>query len=309
MLTRAIVCSTRYFSFATWRDQHVVLVVAGDRHDHVGAHDAGALEHPQLGRVAVLDVVLELLLDDQVAVAVGLDQGHLVTLADQLAREVPPDLAGAGDDDVHQEAASSATALRVADHGLAQHVDRDLRRAHGVQALLLVPVRAVGVEHAHDHLRHLEALLRELGDDDVRVVAVGGADDHVGAVDARLVERIHLERGADREPPAGVLPALVQVVVEERVGLLVLVEHADLVPLAQVRFAIAEPTRPQPTISTNTMTCQVAGTGDVIGFPLLIRNELPRSLNLTPRPARPPPPPAPSGGAVTSTRQGAFSST
>ena len=48
-------------------DQHVVLVVAGDRDDEVGALDAGALEHPQLGRVAVLRGVLELLLDRQVA--------------------------------------------------------------------------------------------------------------------------------------------------------------------------------------------------------------------------------------------------
>ena len=55
-------------------DEHVVLVVAGDGDHHVGALDAGALEHPQLGRVAVLDGVLELLLDDQVAAPVVLDR-------------------------------------------------------------------------------------------------------------------------------------------------------------------------------------------------------------------------------------------
>ena len=82
-------------------DQDVVLVVAGDRDHQVGALDARALEHPQLGRVAVLDGVLELLLDDAVARVVGLDQRHLAVLGDQLAREVPPDLAGAGDDHVH----------------------------------------------------------------------------------------------------------------------------------------------------------------------------------------------------------------
>ena len=54
-------------------DQHVVLVVAGDGDHEVGALDAGALEHPQLGGVAVLDGVLELLLDRQVAAAVVLD--------------------------------------------------------------------------------------------------------------------------------------------------------------------------------------------------------------------------------------------
>ena len=48
-------------------DEHVVLVVAGHRDHEVGALDAGALEHPQLGRVAVLRGVLELLLDREVA--------------------------------------------------------------------------------------------------------------------------------------------------------------------------------------------------------------------------------------------------
>ena len=48
-------------------DEDVVLVVAGDRDHEVGALDAGALEHPQLGRVAVLHRVLELLLVGQVA--------------------------------------------------------------------------------------------------------------------------------------------------------------------------------------------------------------------------------------------------
>ena len=50
-------------------DEQVVLVVAGDRDEQVGALDAGALEHPQLGAVAVLGDVLELGLDGQVAVA------------------------------------------------------------------------------------------------------------------------------------------------------------------------------------------------------------------------------------------------
>jgi hypothetical protein len=81
-------------------DQQVVLVVARDRDDEVGALDARALEHPQLGRVAVLHGVLELLLDDQVAAALLLDQRDLVALLDELAGEVPADLAAAADDDV-----------------------------------------------------------------------------------------------------------------------------------------------------------------------------------------------------------------
>ena len=83
-------------------DEDVVLVVAGDRDHQVGALDAGALEHPQLGRVAVLGGVLELLLDREVARARGLDERDLVTLGDQLACEVAPDLAGADDDRVHR---------------------------------------------------------------------------------------------------------------------------------------------------------------------------------------------------------------
>src|SRR5215211_40460 len=39
-------------------DEDVVLVVAGDRDDHVGTLDPGSLEHPQLGPVAVLGRVL-----------------------------------------------------------------------------------------------------------------------------------------------------------------------------------------------------------------------------------------------------------
>ena len=70
-------------------DQHVVLVVAGHRDHHVGPRDPGPLQHPELRSVPVLDAVLELLLDREVAVAVVLDHRHLVALVDQLPREVP----------------------------------------------------------------------------------------------------------------------------------------------------------------------------------------------------------------------------
>src|SRR5207253_2657970 len=79
----------------------VVLVVAGHGDDQVGPLDAGALQDPELGGVAVLDRVLELLLDHQVAAAVALEQRDLLPLVDQLARQVPADLAGAADDYVH----------------------------------------------------------------------------------------------------------------------------------------------------------------------------------------------------------------
>ena len=90
-------------------DQHVVLVVAGDRDHHVGAHDPGPLEDPQLGRVAVLDRVLELFLDREIAFPVRLDHGYLMPLAEQLAGKIPANLSGSGDDDVHQCSVSGVT--------------------------------------------------------------------------------------------------------------------------------------------------------------------------------------------------------
>ena len=150
-------------------DQHVVLVVAGHRDHHVGALDPGPLEHPQLGRVAVLDVVLELLLDGQVAVAVVLDQRHLVLLLEQLPREVPADLSCADDDDVHVRSLllcrpgrgrrRIALLPRRVSHVSLQHLDRNSRRADRVQALPLVPLGAVGVEHPGNHRRHLKRRL------------------------------------------------------------------------------------------------------------------------------------------------------
>ena len=60
-------------------DDHVVLVVARQREHDVGRpRDAGALEHEELGRVAALHLVLELVLEPLEAVAALLDQRHLV---------------------------------------------------------------------------------------------------------------------------------------------------------------------------------------------------------------------------------------
>ena len=123
-------------------DEDVVLVVAGHGDHQVGALDAGALQHPQLGAVAVLDAVLELLLDDRVAARVGLDHGHLVALGDQLASEVPADLAGSHDQHVHGLAGHSLEADLAAHRGLEQ-LDRGLGGADGLEALLGVPAGTV----------------------------------------------------------------------------------------------------------------------------------------------------------------------
>ena len=57
------------------------------------------------------------------------------------------------------------------------------------------------VEHADDDAVDLEAPLRDLGDHQVGVVAVGGRDERVGLLDARLHQRVDLERGAHGERP------------------------------------------------------------------------------------------------------------
>ena len=54
-------------------DDDVVLVVAGDRHHQVGPLHPGPLQHEQLGRIARTHDVLELLLEQPVAVAIALD--------------------------------------------------------------------------------------------------------------------------------------------------------------------------------------------------------------------------------------------
>src|SRR4051812_6528883 len=87
--------------------------------------------------------------------------------------------------------------LRRLQHGVLELRDRDLGRTHGLQPLLLVPRRTRGVEHAHHDVVDPEALLRDLRDDEVGVVAVGGGDERVGAVDAGLDQRVDLERGPD----------------------------------------------------------------------------------------------------------------
>ena len=237
-----MIWSTSYFSLRDLADQHVVLVVAGHRDHHVGALDPGPLEHPELRGVAVGDVVLELLLDRQVAAPVALDHRHLVVLFEQLAGQVPADLAGADDDDVHQAPARplGAPAPAPLAHGALEHVDRDPRRADRVQALALVPLGPQRVEDAGDHGRHFVAPLGDLGDDDVGVVAVGGGDEGVGLLDPGGDQGVGLEAGADREAAAEVLPGLVEADLEPRVRLRVLVEAGDF-----VAFAAASPGRPR----------------------------------------------------------------
>src|SRR3954470_15048816 len=61
-----------------------------------------------------------------------------------------------------------------------EHLDRVARRADRVQALLGVPLGAGGIHHTHDDSRDLVVLGGDLGYRQVRVVAVGRGDEHVG---------------------------------------------------------------------------------------------------------------------------------
>src|SRR5918999_4803313 len=62
----------------------------------------------------------------------------------------------------------------LASHGRLEQLDRRLRRADRLQALLGIPARPGGVEHPHHDTLDVEAALRDLGDHQVGVVAVRG---------------------------------------------------------------------------------------------------------------------------------------
>src|SRR5262249_5688836 len=81
------------------------------------------------------------------------------------------------------------TYMRLAERALVRAdgrgdgLDRARGRAHDVEPARGVEVGARRVEHADDDRRHVEELLCDLSDHDVRVVAVGGDDDGVGVLD------------------------------------------------------------------------------------------------------------------------------
>ena len=100
-------------------------------------------------------------------------------------------------------------------------------------ALLGVPGRAARVEHAGDHPVDVEAPLRDLRDDQVRVVAVGGGDEHVGVLDAGLDQRVDLQRRADREAAARLLPRAAELDVQALMRQRVLVEDRHGVTTCQ----------------------------------------------------------------------------
>src|SRR5579884_1019964 len=102
-----------------------------------------------------------------------------------------------------------------------ERLDRGGGRADDAEPLRRVELRPRRVEHAHDHGRHLELLLGDLRDHEVRVVAVRGDDDGVRLIDPDLTQERQVHAVADREA-AG--PALA----ESPEGVLVLVEDGHV---------------------------------------------------------------------------------
>ena len=109
-------------------DDDVVLVVArGGDEDVRRPRDAGLLEDEELGRVARLHPVLELLLEALEAVAPLLDERHLVAHRDEAAHEVRADLPAADDDDVHQAGASAYVVTASISARIARDVGQIVR--------------------------------------------------------------------------------------------------------------------------------------------------------------------------------------
>src|SRR2546421_6493093 len=118
-------------------------------------------------------------------------------------------------------------------HGLLEHLDGHGRGTDRLQPLLAIPLRAPRIQHADDHLLDAVAAARDLGDDQVRVVAVGRGDEGVGLRDPGLGEGVDLQPGTDGEAPTRLLPRRVELVVEPFVRQRVLVEDRHLVALGE----------------------------------------------------------------------------
>ncbi len=244
LLTRAMIRSQRYFSLATWQMSMLSSSSPVTAITRSARWMPGALEHPQLGARRRTGRRARAPLDRQVAAAVGLDQRDLVALVDQLAREVPADLAAAGDDHVHRLGAPpSERAL--------EHLDRVLGRADRLQALLArtSSARAGSITRTIDLRRRSKrcwaiwAITRFVLSPSVEAMNTSAS------LDARLDQRVDLDRGADGEAAAGVLPASwsgPRRGARARAG-----PRRGRRPRGRRRAptaATAEPTRPAPTI-------------------------------------------------------------
>ena len=213
-------------------DQDVVLVVAGDGDHHLGPADAGPIEDPEFGCVAVLDVVLEFLLDQPGS---GLREFSISVTSWPCPRSSRVRLTPTLPAPTTIRYMAQPPPPAAWRSSVLEHVDRDPGRADRPQALGAVPLGPQRIEDPGDHRLDLVTPLGDLRDHDVGVVAVGGGDEGVGLVDSGRFERIDLQCGADGEHATGDLPAAFQPDFEPGVGLGVLVEHGNGVAVIEHR--------------------------------------------------------------------------
>src|SRR5450756_2605732 len=204
------------------RDDDVVLVVAGDGDDHVGATDAGLLEDPDLGAVAEHEgVFAEQVGDEVVARLALLDEGDLVAKLHELSRGVQADLAAADDEHEHRSALLVRQGDLTGAHGVEERHADVPRRAHRVDADLREQLGAQGVVDPRHHTADAVLPLRDLRDDDVGVVAVGAGDERHGVVDPRPAQSVPVEC-APHDELAG------KIVAQQMEGLGALVDDGDV---------------------------------------------------------------------------------
>src|SRR5436190_11917732 len=126
-------------------------------------------------------------------------------------------------------------------HRLGQNRDRRRGRAYGPQPAGRVELRTRRVEDPDHHAVDVEALLRDLPDDEVRVVAVRRDDGRIRLVDAGFAKNGEIHAVPDDEASGPVLA-------EARERLLVLVDDGN-VPAAPLE--LARHARPDSTTSDN----------------------------------------------------------
>ena len=101
-LTRAMIFWHAVLLLGELRDHEVVLVVSGEsEHEIRRSLDPGLLEGVELRRVALHRLVLEFGLEPLEPVALLLDDGRLVAVAEQRAHDVRARLAAACNQDIH----------------------------------------------------------------------------------------------------------------------------------------------------------------------------------------------------------------
>ena len=205
-LTRAITFWTPYFSRASWQMIDVVLVVAGDarRRCRAAARSRPARARRSRSRRRACTWCSNSCLEPLEAVAALLDQRHLV-----LRRRAGCARGSRRPSRRRRSGCTSGSRRpRLARCARPRSSARDRRRRRADRAQARAGVerrRAPGSSTRTTTHVDAEPLLRDLADDDVRVVAVGRDDDGVGVLDAGRAQHLGVHAVADDEPAGPVL--------------------------------------------------------------------------------------------------------